>query len=479
MQSKSMTWVALSIIFGYFFYHQWAGVNLALFVVCLIVVWGVFYPTASRQLTWRYVAVGLLCSSFCLVWTQSTVALVAIFISLAALMGINLSHHSLLLGSLQSFFNLFAAPISLLDKNNHKANFPTTTTTKTFQPKLLVYAISIGITGFFFILYVQASPIFGAVISKINFSFISWGGVFFTLLGAFILFGCFFPYSYPDLLHYEQQQNDEIQRHANRLKGRDFSLIALRTEYQTGRLLLLLLNVLLAVFIAIEVLYVFIWDILPTGVTQTDFLHQSVHTLIISIVLAIGIILYFFRGNLNFLKQNTLLKYLALLWVALNVVLLVVTFYKNYLYIDNFGLTRKRIGVYFYLLLTFIGLVCTYLKVWKMKSNWFLFRITSWSFYTVLLCASFFSWDNIITTHNLSTTQPNRHIDYDYLIEGLSDSNLPILLEIAQKQPQLFTPTQQQNLKNKKANFLLYYLDTDWQSWTYEQTHIANAIKYK
>jgi hypothetical protein len=474
MQSKSFIWVAMSLAFGYLFYEQWAGFNLLLFAALLLLVWYLLYPTAAKQQSWRFVAIGLGISAICLVWTSSTVALIATFISLAVLMGMNLKHQSLLLAFPQAFLNLFAAPIQYVDTflqapSNDDID---SSVSKNKATPLRIYTISIGITLFFFALYVQASPIFGAVISQINLSFISWGGVAFTLFGAALLFGCFYPAVYADLLGYEQNQTDHIKAREQNHQQEE-----LTTEYATGRLLFILLNILLSIFIVVEVLYVFVWDMLPTGVNQADFLHQSVHTLIISIVLAIAIILYFFRGQLNFFAPNKLLQTLALVWIALNTVLLFITFYKNFLYIDAFGLTRKRIGVYFYLLLTLIGLVFTYWKVWQIKSNWFLFRMTSWGFYTVLLCASFFRWDSLITNYNLTNKPPYRHIDYNYLIKDLSESNLPELLRMNKENPKLFTQAQQQALAQKKAAFQRNQNLTDWQSWTYEQNRIAQEIE--
>ncbi len=97
---------------------------------------------------------------------------------------------------------------------------------------------------------------------------------------------------------------------------------------------------------------------LPEEVTYTEFVHQGVNVLIISVVLAIAMVMYFFRGNLNFLSNSQRLTYAAYVWIVQNAVLMVATAVKNTEYIERFGLTHKRIGVYVYLLLTLIG-ACT------------------------------------------------------------------------------------------------------------------------
>ena len=157
-----------------------------------------------------------------------------------------------------------------------------------------------------------------------------------------------------------------------------------------------LLNGLLLFFHISDIFYL-ITDRLPEGMSYTEYLHQSVNTLILSIVLAIAIVMYFFRGNLNFWQNNRRLKTLTYLWIAQNGVLVLTTAYKNFLYIEGWhGLTHKRIGVYVYLLLTMIGLITTYIKVEKVKSNWYLFRQNAW---LLLLRAGRLHRRQLVTRH--------------------------------------------------------------------------------
>ena len=154
--------------------------------------------------------------------------------------------------------------------------------------------------------------------------------------------------------------------------------------------------------------------------------------------MAIGILLYLFRGNLNFYSKSKPVKYLAYLWLALNLLLVCLTLTKNSIYITGTGLTYKRIGVYTYLLLTGIGLVISYVKISQVKTNWYLFRKNGWAVYLVLVLLSTLNWDRLITTYNLTYAQSP---DLGYLFT-LSNANLPLLYAQTKAPTQPFTPNQ-------------------------------------
>ena len=114
------------------------------------------------------------------------------------------------------------------------------------------------------------------------------------------------------------------------------------------RTLLGLLNVLLVFFIVTDIMSLMTMDTSKAS-ELSDLVHSGINTLIASILIAIAIILYFFRRNLNFYSENRILKHLTFIWIALNIMLIVLIAIKNQNYITSFGLTYKRIGVHIYI----------------------------------------------------------------------------------------------------------------------------------
>jgi hypothetical protein len=223
--------------------------------------------------------------------------------------------------------------------------------------------------------------------------------------------------------------------------------------------------------------------------------HQGTGTVIVSIVIAISIILFYFRGTLNFSEQSKTIKVLAYLWIAQNVFMLISTGFRNDLYIAEYGLTYKRIGVYIYLLLASIGLVTTFIKILKLKSNHFLFRSNGWLFYGVLIIACFVNWDVMITWYNI---QLPKQIEKTYLVK-LSDKTLPQLFAL-ESYPSLTKKefvneayvsgidainygdevppsSYEQELSRKLFHFMHRSKNGSWQSWYYEQYNTINSLK--
>jgi len=182
--------------------------------------------------------------------------------------------------------------------------------------------------------------------------------------------------------------------------------------------MLLVVNVL-------DVIYLWITKKIPEGMTLSEYLHQGTTTLIISIVLAILIILFYFRGYINFSEKNKSIKWLAFIWLLQNVLMLVSTGYRNLLYVSEYNLTYKRLGIFIWLILTLIGLITTIYKLYGKKTNLYLFKANGWAFYLFFVLFACFNWDLVITKFNIRNSV---NVDKNYLVELSAPATLPDLL---------------------------------------------------
>jgi uncharacterized membrane protein SirB2 len=133
--------------------------------------------------------------------------------------------------------------------------------------------------------------------------------------------------------------------------------------------------------------------------------HERVIAVIFSIIMAVGVILFYFKGGFNFDEKAKNLKKLAKIWIHLNGILILSAIIKNSEYVSFFGLTYKRLGVYAFLILALIGLVISFIKITKQKTNTFLFNQMIWYFYGTILLCSFVNWGNLITNYNISVNK--------------------------------------------------------------------------
>ena len=493
---KKNDWILVTsvLLYSYLFYEQSAGINFLIFSISLIAGLLVRDKELMQKSTWKLAALGTLFSGACLAYYGSSLALVANLISLSVLSGFSFSTKSSLIFSL--LFSAYSYVTSIvfmyLDWIERKQNENNIKHHGGFK-KVLLISIPLLITLLFFQLYRASNPIFNEFASKINFNFISLGWIAFTLGGFILLYGFFYHKQVSEIAIYDEggKINLQAKEHENfNLFGKE---IDLNDENFSGKILFLLLNVLLLLVNALDFNFIFINQILPKGLSYSDFVHQGTGTLITSIIVAISIILFYFRGSLNFYEQSNTIKILAYCWIVQNVLLLVSTAFRNELYIAVYGLTYKRIGVYVYLLLAFLGLTTTFIKILKLKSNHFLFRTNGWLFYGVLVIACFFNWDVIITSYN---TNVPAQIEKTYLV-GLSDKTLPQLFELENNSDlkkkefvnknyanysdyaDYIAPSNyEQELSRKLYEFMKQYKYQSWQSWYFQQSKTANDLLY-
>jgi hypothetical protein len=271
----------------------------------------------------------------------------------------------------------------------------------------------------FTVLYRSSNPVFQKALTAIDFSFIDMLWIFTAVLGAFIMANIHDPQPIKEVTARDQNYPNQLVPNALN----DLQLKSVANESQIGFISILCLNILLCLVLITEILFL-------TSITDlearilSDAVHQGVYASIVSIVLALGVIAFIFRGDVNFLKNNQKLRTLTYIWIGLNALLVVSICIKNYIYIQDHGLTHKRIGVMVYLFLTIIGLFTTYLKVTHRLNFVYLLRRNMAVGYVIIAIYALINWSAIITDHNIKADK----IDQSYL-ESLLPQNALVLKE--------------------------------------------------
>ncbi|RZK18901.1 MAG: DUF4173 domain-containing protein, partial [Hymenobacter sp.] len=202
-------------------------------------------------------------------------------------------------------------------------------------------------------------------------------------------------------------------------------MLDLRKEWLAAVASFGLLNALLLVVNVVDIKWIWLGFEPAPGFDLTQFVHAGTYVLIFSILLAAGIMLWFFRRNLNFYRLGLpLLRWGATLWVLQNGVLAISVGLRNYYYIVYTGLAYKRIGVYGFLLLTLFGLGTVLLKIWQRRSAFHLVRLNSWAAYALLLGLAAGNWEIWIAEYNLQAGFPR--IDIGFLLR-MPARVLPVL----------------------------------------------------
>lgn len=461
--------------YSYLFYQQSAGINVFMFNLLLLGCQVAIQPGLRQEKAWLWVAVCSLITSVNLVWHNSSIAFMAHIFSVVLLAGIRLyPNSSLLVAALNSVYSLIGSLLfSVIDSiKPGRVETSRSWVSSAFSVKLMVPP---ALTIVFFFIYRVANPAFAAITDRILDGWPSGDWVLFTFLGFILLFSFFYPIAIEEIVNQDRSTPDGLSRKRSRMR-RIFKLPALKTEYQLSWLSFALLNGLVLFVNLTDTYYLLIARTLPEGVIYSEYVHQGIYSLIFSIVLAISVILYFFRGNLNFYQNNKPLKRMAYGWIVQNFLLVVAAAIKTSLYVSQYGLTHKRIGVFIYLLLTVIGLCVTYIKIYACKNNWFIFRKTGWAFYAVFVLATSVNWNRLITHHNLSHINKLQEVDINYLI-ALPDSNIDLLMGFVEDSPKKLTRDQQVEIIRKRALFLNRHNGSEWQSWNYDDWRLAKSAQ--
>ncbi len=250
--------------------------------------------------------------------------------------------------------------------------------------------------------------------------------IFLIFFGLFLFFNYWLLFVQNSIIKYNQKlkpEFDENNRSQTILSAKTIDIDIQRTS---GVITMSLLNVILLVFVIIYNYEQFFMD-LDINRLSVDT-HTRVNSIIVSIVLAIGIILFYFHSYFNFDSKAGKLRKLSYLWLVLNTILVLSAFIKTIEYINFYGLTHKRIGVLIFLGLCFTGMFYSFIKILKKKTNLFLINKMAFVFYSVFVLLSVVNFSWIVTKYNLKYIE---NVDYNYLTT--LNYNYKILSEIPEK----------------------------------------------
>lgn len=454
--------ILLALVFSLLFFAKDLGLNL--FILSLLISFILVMNTLKNKIPWLFLSAFILSGLFVFIHPSSLTSF-AYFVALFILIGKTASQKiATPIAGLVGLISITSA--SIVNTIHSEKSIPRKkNTTLILYGKGIV--IALVFVFLFTTLYSKANPIFNELLHKINLSFISINWLLLTALGYFIFLHLLRPYHSHILIEKDLELGDDLPKPKT-----TFSAVLIKklgNEVTIASIVLGALNLLLLVFLVTDIIYLSN----PNVTSESQYsqsVHQGVYALLVSIICAIAVILYYFRGNLNFFIKNKSLKSLSFLWIALNLVLTTTTFYKNYTYVSELGFTYKRIGVFIYLLLIIGGLLTVGIKISKQKNFLFLLRSNTTIAFAILIFSSAIPWDRFITTFNLAHIE---NPDVNYLM-SLDSSNSNYLLKYATKNANKLTPTENDRILKRTNRYTNDLKARVWQEYT-----INNFIKNK
>lgn len=391
-----------SILFIPLFYNESVGVNLAIFGLVLTGLICYYFQDQFTDRSHLVLVITSVLSCIAFAWYGDFVSFLALTMSVLFL---QFKTQEKKLKIIQVFPLVFLNAFASLGRIFMFSQWlPQRKINNNFAKKLVAYVMIPAVfLMLFFVVYSFGSDHFSSLFTDYTLDIDIVQIIPISILGFYISFS-FWNYWVPEVCYDKNSMLDNEFSNADQIRNQNtFSFLDLDFERKSGEITLLLLNVMLLIFI-VTYNYEQFFEVIQTSQLSAAT-HERVNAVVFSILMAVGVILFYFKGGFNFDEKAINLKRLAKFWLVLNGILIVSTIIKNSEYVSFFGLTYKRLGVYAFLILAIIGLVHAFLKIKNQKTNAYLFNQMVWYFYgTVLLC-SFVNWGNLITTYNISVNK--------------------------------------------------------------------------
>lgn len=391
--------LACSLIFILLFYNESVGINLSVFGVVLTLLISYFFQEKFVDRSHLVLVVTSILSCFAFAWYGDA----ASFFSLAlSILFLQFKTQDGQLKMIQVFPLIFLNGITSLGRIFIFSQWlPERKIHNDFAKKLVAFVIiPVVFLGLFFVVYSFGSDHFSSIFTDYQLDINFYQLIAMCILGFYISFS-FWNYWVPDVCYqYNSKLNNDFTNVSEIKNQSTFSFLDLEFERKSGEITLFLLNLMLLVFIG-TYNYEQFFEVVEKANLSSDT-HERVNAVIFSILMAVGVILFYFKGGFNFDEKAGSLKKLAKVWISLNVILIISAIIKNSEYVSFYGLTYKRLGVYAFLLLAIIGLMVSFQKIRRQKTNAFLFNQMIWYFYATVLLCSYVNWGSLITNYNIS-----------------------------------------------------------------------------
>lgn len=406
---KTHHYIFLSTIaFIVLFYNENVGLNLGILGVLYSVLTLIKTPERNRSKIFFLLFATSILSSFAFAWFGDISSFLALVVSLLLLSfrSKNKRFKSLFL-VLVFVVNFFTFICRVFSFNEW---FPKSEKSGFWKKIFAFVFIPFVFVAIFFGIYAMGSNHFANLFTNYELDIDLFQVFGLGALGFFIAFN-FFNFVVEKQFYKQNYFLDNDFKEKDKIQKPTYSFLDLDSERTSGVISLISLNILLIFFI-VTYNYEQFYEAVKSPNQLSEETHERVNAVIMSIVMAILVIMFYFKSNFNFDSKAGWLKIFAKIWIILNAILVFSAMFKNTEYITSYGFTYKRLGVYAFLLLSLIGLILTFYKIQFKKKNAFLFNSMSWCFYGMVLVCSFINWGGIITSQNMKRTDfaVNYHI---------------------------------------------------------------------
>lgn len=430
---KPIASIAGAFLFYYLFFDYNLGINQAIFGLLLLSLSIWITKDIQRSVFLRLNMLALAVLSVSVAWHGESWTrfvhfwlcwLLAGNITIAVLFAPLLAIKHAVFAPLFSF-RLFVNDLTQSENGNRKISV--------FN-QISIYSIPLTLVVLFIAFYRNSNPLFDSTVSKVTgfferfFTNVDFASIITVFMGLVIMNMFLFPAIKQGLADKWSNQWPIFTRNDCKIKNHNMSGLSqvLKYEYKSASFLMLALNGLLF-FLNITDLKVVWFGFDWSGQLLKSFVHEGTWYLIFSIIISLGVLLFVFRGNINFYPSGHKLKKLAGIWLLQNAFLALSVGLRNIHYVNHYGLAYKRVGVFFFLLIIFAILILTWLKINRNYTMKYWLNNAAAAALGVVAVSAIFDWSSVIVKYNLKNYKKS-FVHLEYLIT-MPDRTLPHLIQ--------------------------------------------------
>jgi len=408
-------------VFAVLFYNEDIGVNLSIFALLLLLVQFAMVPALIRDKRALLLASCVVLSSISHAWLLSFAGFVSVVASSFVFRYYVTDPKLRLVTQAVVYFSNWPAFIIQVFQIESWFEFDKNASKHTFMKVVSYVLIPLVILSVFFAVYVSSSEWLSEWYNRYEWDF-NVLMLLVLVLGFYVSFVFWHSKVYNIIKVLDRKLLFNFAKHEQTSLKPTVEGIPLQLELRSGIITLACLDVMLLFFIVVFNLE-HTQQAIGAISEYSDRTHEQIYLIIGSICMAMLVVLFFFKGALNFIKNNGKLLLFAKIWLVLNGILIISAFYQNTLYVQELGLTYKRLGVYLFLMLCAIGLCYSYLKIHFKRKNFYLVDRMSWVVYFTLILCPLLNWSSVITTYNLK----QEGVDLYYLEHQLNGNERVLL----------------------------------------------------
>lgn len=427
-----------TLLFSALVYDQFPGINFTIFTLLLTAGLLAIHPQKSKDVEWWSFALLANLAGLSVFTVSNPFTVLAALASWFVLAGKTVaSRRTVLAAGLSSALSVARSPYDIVLQGT---GYLGKGETKNHNRRAAI-AVTIALVAAvpFLLLYRASNPLFDQFVSAIDMSFIDPGWFLFTVFSLFLVFGLLRTQTFPMFESREDEMmQDVLPVPINKAASGGLSVLGI-SLFGILNLMLLLMN-------GLDIRQIYVAGELPEGITLSEFVHEAVTAMIVSVAFAVIFIMFLFRGEVNFSRGGRILRLLVFLWMAQTVLVIINTMVRNNWYIQEYQLTHLRIGVFIFLFITLAGLALTWYKVSSHKSAWWLVTANVRLWFTLFILLSAIHWNRFITSYNIGRAAGTGKLDREFLLR-MGESNLPQLVELHKTHP--FTGEELQKLRKR------------------------------